>query len=409
MTTFPTDLGRSYLAQAVELAMRGRGRVEPNPMVGCIIVKEGKIIGRGHHAYFGGPHAERAALAQCQGETAGKLTGELAGKLTGATAYVTLEPCCHSGKKTPPCVPALIAAGISRVVVGQVDPNPLVSGRGIEQLRAAGILVDLANDPASLQLLAPFVARVVHRRPYVTIKWAQSADGKIAGAGGQGTRISNARSHRAIHDLRGRCDAILVGIGTALADDPLLTARGVESPRPLTRIVLDSNLRLPANGRLAQNATDGRLVIFCSEKHFEHASRQALDGVKIIPARSASPGRLDLDEVYTAIASMGVTHLLIEPGATLGRAILDRAAPDRAAPDGAAPDRAPCDRAAWDRAWVFQSPKIIGAADAPDAPPFPTNPIASIDLDGDTLTECLNPAGVYGGPFPSADFLLVHG
>src|SRR3954453_17641477 len=157
-----------FMRRALPLAMNGRGRVEPNPMVGCVIVKNGRVIGEGYHAQFGGPHAEPTALANCAESPA------------GATAYVTLEPCCHTNKKTPPCVPRLIEAKIARVVVGTLDPNPEVDGKGVAMLRAAGITVDRATSELEAeckQLIAPFIKRVLHRQPYVTMKWAESSNG----------------------------------------------------------------------------------------------------------------------------------------------------------------------------------------------------------------------------------------
>ncbi len=209
-----------FMRRAIDLATRGRGSVEPNPMVGCVIVREGQVIGEGYHRKFGQPHAEANALEAC---------GE---KAQGATAYASLEPCCHRNKKTPPCAARLIAAKIGRVVAACHDPNPLVSGRGIAQLREAGIEVDEGLlEAEAKQLIAAFFKGMTQGRPYVTLKWAQTADERIAGGGGKKLAISNARSIRAMHELRGRCDAILVGLATVLADDPLLTARGENHPR----------------------------------------------------------------------------------------------------------------------------------------------------------------------------------
>src|SRR3954471_10785311 len=226
--TVTADSDIQMMRRAVRLAMNGRGRVEPNPMVAAVLVKGGRVIGEGFHPHFGGPHAEPTALANCTESP------------EGATAYVTLEPCCHTNKKTPPCVPALIAAKIARVVCGCVDPNPDVNGKGLDQLRAAGIAVDVnvLEDPAK-QLLAPFVARTVYDRPYVTLKWAETADGKVAGPGGERLQISNPRSSRLVRELRARCDAVLVGLNTVLTDDPLLTVRDVPaalSPRRPFRV-----------------------------------------------------------------------------------------------------------------------------------------------------------------------------
>src|SRR5947209_8575501 len=184
---------QSFMRRAIRLAMNGRGRVEPNPMVGCVIVKAGRVIGEGYHQEFGGAHAEPNALANCTESPA------------GATAYVTLEPCCHLNKKTPPCVPRLIEAKLARVVIGCVDPNPEVAGRGARQLQEAGITVDLGVcENEARQLAAPFFARIVQRRPYVTLKWAQTADGKVAGSGGRRLQISNEQSMGIVHNLRAR-------------------------------------------------------------------------------------------------------------------------------------------------------------------------------------------------------------
>src|SRR5947207_1217269 len=200
-----SDFDTQMMRRAVRLAMNGRGRVEPNPMVACVLTRDGRVIGEGFHEQFGGPHAEPTALVSVTESP------------QGATAYVTLEPCCHTNKKTPPCVPALIDAKIARVVCGCVDPNPSVNGQGLDQLRAAGIAVDVnvLEDPAK-QLLAPFIARTVYDRPYVTLKWAESADGKVAGAGGKRVQISNPPATKLVHELRGRCDAIMVGINTVI-------------------------------------------------------------------------------------------------------------------------------------------------------------------------------------------------
>jgi diaminohydroxyphosphoribosylaminopyrimidine deaminase / 5-amino-6-(5-phosphoribosylamino)uracil reductase len=187
MSASGSEFDVKMMRRAIALAMRGRGRVEPNPMVGCVIVRDGRVIGEGFHEQFGGPHAEVNALAACTEST------------EGATAYVTLEPCCHTNKKTPPCTPRVIEAKLGRVVVGSVDPNPDVNGRGLDQLRAAGIQVTQGVlDESAKQLLAPFIARVVYDRPYVTLKWAETADGKVAGAAGQRLNISNERSWRAM-------------------------------------------------------------------------------------------------------------------------------------------------------------------------------------------------------------------
>lgn len=370
---------RQFLDRAIRLAMQGRGKVEPNPMVGCVIVKNDRIIGEGFHQQFGGPHAEPNALAACTESPA------------GANAYVTLEPCCHTNKKTPPCVPLLIEAKMARVIVGCRDPNPNVGGRGLEQLRAAGIEVIDADDVHCKQLLAPFIATTVHHRPYVTLKWAQSADGKVAGPGGRRVQISNAESAQVVHQLRAKSDAILIGIGTARNDNPRLTARGVPGSRPLIRIVLDSDLRLSIDSQLAKSARESRVVLFCSKDAADYSGTRvplATMGVEIQPISSIAPGRLDLHAVLHAIGKMGATHLLVEPGPTLAKTFIEAGASDRL--------------------WTFRSPNSIGDSTAPDAAivPYPTT--AQADIAGDILSEQLNPnSDVFFAGDPSPDIIAV--
>ena len=212
-----------FVQRAIRLAMAGRGYVEPNPMVGCVLARDGVIIGEGIHARVGGPHAEPTALADCRSRGQDP---------AGATAYVTLEPCCHVNKRTPPCAPRLIEAKVARVVIGCVDPNPQVDGKGVAMLRVAGIVVDFASaevQAEAKQLLAPFILATRGVGPYVTLKWAETADGFVAKPGGGRTSISNTRSNRAVHELRSRCDAIVVGVGTAIADDPDTSRRADDS------------------------------------------------------------------------------------------------------------------------------------------------------------------------------------
>jgi diaminohydroxyphosphoribosylaminopyrimidine deaminase/5-amino-6-(5-phosphoribosylamino)uracil reductase len=372
-----------FLRQAMELAARGRGRAEPNPLVGCVIVKNQRVIGQGFHQQFGGPHAEPNALAACDESPA------------GATAYVNLEPCCHTGKKTPPCVPRLIAAGIARVVIGCEDPNPAVRGRGVEQLRAAGIEVTVGVCQAeSKQLNAPFFARQLHGRPYVTVKWAESADGKVAGPGGVRRQISNPSAMSVIHHLRARCDAILIGIGSALADDPLLTARRVQSPRPLLRVILDSSLRLPLTSKLAQTAREHPTLVCHADNSELHDRRDAiaLTGIQTHRLPTTKPGQLDLHDLMTHLAAeCGVTHLLVEGGPTVHASFF-------------AANLA-------DRVWVFRSPMRIDSPTAPSAATLPKMFVTTggASLDSDQLTEYLNPRGpVFFAPEPSADLILAR-
>ncbi len=285
-----------FMQRAIRLAMNGRGRAEPNPMVGCVIVKNDRIIGEGFYEQFGGPHAEPNALASCTESP------------QGATAYVTLEPCCYTAKKTPPCVPKLIEAKIARVVIGCLDPNPPVNGNGVRQLRDAHIQVD--TDPLEVsfkQLIAPFIARTIHSRPYYTAKWAQTADGKIAGPGGKRQQISNAASMRLVHQLRSRCDAIIVGINTVLTDDPQLTSRPGTGPRTPLRFVLDRHLRIPENSRLVQTAREVPLVIgHGPDIPLDKKSRLETLGVKFC----LTPDLQHLHSALINVTHANVTHTL---------------------------------------------------------------------------------------------------
>jgi diaminohydroxyphosphoribosylaminopyrimidine deaminase/5-amino-6-(5-phosphoribosylamino)uracil reductase len=369
----------SWMQHALGLAAKGRGSVEPNPMVGCVIVRDGKIIGEGYHAFFGGPHAEPNALAACIATQ---------NSAPGATAYVTLEPCSHTDKKTPPCVPALIAAKLARVVIGCLDPNPKVAGQGAEQLKAAGIetVVGVLKHHA-MQLNAAYFARTLHHRPYVTLKWAESADGKVAGPGGARRAISNHRTMRVMHALRARCDAILVGIRTAITDDPVLLARLGNPMRQPLRVVLDSQLDLPVNGALAITAHNSPVLVYCSASAYAAKSNKLVllrrQEVEVAPL-AGEANHLELQAVLADLCRRNVTHLLIEPGPNLARAFLHHNLADRL--------------------WVQRSPMRIGDATAPTAERVDYPAIAEVNLDDDVLTEYLNPASdVYFSPDASAD------
>jgi len=381
------EFDQQQVRRAMRLAMNGRGRVEPNPMVGCVIVnRDGRVIGEGYHAQYGEPHAEPAALADCTEPPA------------GGTAYVTLEPCCHTNKQTPPCAPRLIDAQLARVVIGCLDPNPAVNGKGVAMLRAAGIQVDgSVLEGAAKQLIAPFLARVEHQRPYVTLKWAESSNGKVAGPRGRRARISNPLSTRVVHELRSRCDAILVGVNTVIADDPQLTARGVNlvRPLPLVQVVLDTRLRIPHNSRLVEDA--GRLIVLCSRRAYDRTvvddAKELRDrGVEVIPCSTDEAGRLSLPDALDALREWNFTHLLVEPGPTLASSFLRSNL--------------------GDRIWVIRSSNPIEGDDAPSATPIPPSlaRTGETSLAGDTLTEYLNPASpVFFAPEPSADFVLASG
>jgi diaminohydroxyphosphoribosylaminopyrimidine deaminase/5-amino-6-(5-phosphoribosylamino)uracil reductase len=374
-----------HLRSAVRLAQSARGRAEPNPLVGCVIVKDDRVIGQGCHERYGQPHAEPNALAACREPPA------------GATAYVTLEPCSHTNKQTPPCAPRLIAAGVARVVYGCLDPNPDVNGNGVALLRQAGIAVDGPVDEAGCkQLIAPFIARTVLGRPYVTMKWAQTADGKVAGPMGRRLKITGDLADRAVHALRGRCDAIAVGTNTVLADDPLLTARGVADARPLLRVVLSNTLKLPLTSRLVVSAREQSVIVFCATSTADAAPQAVAAlvarGVEVVTLPTRDAGRFSFADVLTHLHARRVTHLLIEPGPTLARHLLPRGQVDRI--------------------WVFRARHALNDPGGYDAPALPADYVMTGDvaLGDDVLSEYLNPtSAAFFAAAPSADLVLTRG
>jgi diaminohydroxyphosphoribosylaminopyrimidine deaminase/5-amino-6-(5-phosphoribosylamino)uracil reductase len=296
-----------FMQLALTLGRRGQGRTWPNPAVGAVVVKDGVIVGRGWTQPGGRPHAEPVALARA---------GEAA---RGATLYVTLEPCSHVGK-SPPCADAIIAAGIARVVSAIEDPNPEVAGQGHARLRAAGITVDIGLGAAeAAHDHAGHFRRVRDRRPYVILKLAVSSDDKIAAAGHKPVAISGEAAKARVHLLRAQCDAILVGIGTVLADDPLLTCRlpGMEARSPV-RVVLDRALRIPGTSRLVHSARETPLWVMTSNlSEAPAAMKLGAAGAQVIrlATTTAPPPGLDLLAVLHALAEKGITRLLVEGGA----------------------------------------------------------------------------------------------
>lgn len=335
----PGDL--HHLRRAIALADHGWGRVSPNPLVGCVIVREGEVVGEGWHAEYGGPHAEVHAL---------RAAGERA---RGATAYVSLEPCSHWGK-TPPCTGALIDAGVRRVVFGGFDPNPKARG-GAEVLRAAGIEVLGGVEEAAVrdQNAAFFHAHspAGAERPFVALKLALSLDARVADAGGRSVWITGEEARAEVHRLRAGYDAVAVGVGTALADDPLLTVRGAVEPRvPPVRTVFDRALRLPVDGRLVRSARQVPVWAVCAPGA-PGERRRALEeaGVRVVAAAG-------LAAQLAALREAGVRSMLVEGGAVLASALL-------------AAD-------AVDRMELFYAPVLIGPAGAAPFGGIPSPPLA---------------------------------
>jgi diaminohydroxyphosphoribosylaminopyrimidine deaminase/5-amino-6-(5-phosphoribosylamino)uracil reductase len=298
------------MQRALRLARRGWGQTAPNPMVGAVVVSGGAVAGEGYHARYGEPHAEVVALAQAGPRS------------RGSTVYVTLEPCAHHGR-TPPCADALIAAGVARVVVATRDPNPVAAG-GIERLTAAGIAVDVGvEECAARELNAPFFHAFSSRRPWVTLKLALSLDGAIADARGRSRWITGDEARRAVHRLRAGQDAVAVGIGTALADDPSLTVRYANAPRvPPARVVFDRAARLPLDSALARTARALPTIVVAETPDPTRA--QALEDAGVTVLRVAG-----LEDALERLRDRDVRSLLVEGGARLAGALLERAMVDR--------------------------------------------------------------------------------
>ena len=293
-----------YMSVAIELAKKGYGYTAPNPVVGAVIVKDGCIIGQGYHEKYGEPHAERNALASCSQSP------------EGATIYVTLEPCCHHGKQ-PPCTDAIIEAGISRVVTGSGDPNPLVGGKGIRILKDHGIQVTEHVLKEECDGLNPvFFHYIQTGRPYVILKYAMTADGKIATRTGASRWITGEEARRRVHQDRHRCAAIMVGVGTVLTDDPLLTCR-MEGGRNPLRLVCDTHLRTPLTAQVVKTAGEiPTCLATCVTQEGRLAPYRDL-GVQILPLPQGADGRVDLAALVTLLGKMGVDSVLAEGGAQL--------------------------------------------------------------------------------------------
>lgn len=311
------------MAAALVLARRGLGQVAPNPAVGCVLVSpDGNVVGRGWTQPGGRPHAETEAL------------GRAGAAARGATAYVTLEPCDHHGR-TPPCSRALIEAGIARVVVAALDPDPRVAGGGIKTLEAAGISVTFGVlQEEALALNAGFFTRLAEGRPLFTLKAASSLDGRIAAPSGDSQWITGAAARARGHLLRAQHDAVLIGIGTALADDPALTCRlpGLADRSPV-RIVADSAARLPLSGKLAATARDVRTVVFATEGRAdpEAVARLSDAGVEVVVGPADRSGGVDLDLMAGELGAEGLTRVLVEGGGALAAGLLRAGLIDRLA------------------------------------------------------------------------------
>jgi len=358
MTSSAAD-DQSHMRAALALARRGLGTTWPNPSVGCVIVRDGRVVGRGTTAPGGRPHAEAVALA---------MAGDRA---KGATAYVTLEPCCHWGR-SPPCTDALIAAGIARAVIGATDPDSRVNGQGLAKLRDAGIAVETGLlEAEALETLIGFNHRITLGRPMVTLKLASTLDGRIATHSGESQWITGTPARRLAHAMRGRHDAVMVGVGTVLADNPELTCRipGFR-PTPVVRIVADSHLRTPLTSRLLSTA--GEIPTWFLLREGTNLAREEAFtdiGAKLIKIRGSSAG-VDLTAAMTALGTAGLTRILVEGGGQLAAALL----------------RADLvDRIAW-----FHAPSVMGGDGWPAVQAFGTKTLEQMPR---FRRDCITPVG----------------
>ena len=304
-----------WMKRALRLAVKGRGRTSPNPLVGAVLIKRGNVVGEGYHAKLGEAHAEIVALRQARE------------KARGAVLYLNLEPCTHYGK-TPPCVPQVIKAGVKRVVIGVEDPNPLVNGRGINALREAGLSVNVGVlEKECKRINEAFCKYILRKEPFVVLKVAATLDGKIATRNGDSKWVSGEASRRFVHRLRDQVDGVLVGIGTVLRDDPLLTARIKEGRDPY-RIVLDSQLKIPEGAKVFESAPSKVILVTTESAPRDKIERLEKRGARVLIVDSRE-GRVDLRSCLCNLGEMGVTSLLVEGGSQINGSFLDEGLIDK--------------------------------------------------------------------------------
>ena len=342
-------MDEKYMAEAIAIAQYAVGRTSPNPMVGAVVVRDGRVVGQGWHRQAGTSHAEIHALRQA---------GELAHR---ATLYVTLEPCSHHGR-TGPCTEAVIAAGIKKVIVAMTDPNPLVAGKGLAQLRDAGIeVIEGVMAAESAKMNEVFIKWISTKKPFIVLKSAMSLDGKIAAHTGHSQWITGSKAREVVHQLRDRYDGILVGIGTVLADNPSLTTRlEIPGKNPL-RIVVDSKARIPLD---AQVITDGLPTVIAVTTQAPQDKLDSLRacGITIITTE-AKQGRVDLKQLFNILGEQGITSILVEGGASINASVIEENL---------------VDKIKW-----FIAPKIIGGENAPG----PVSGIGVADVNQAALFE----------------------
>ncbi|MRR33734.1 bifunctional diaminohydroxyphosphoribosylaminopyrimidine deaminase/5-amino-6-(5-phosphoribosylamino)uracil reductase RibD [bacterium] len=324
------DVRANMMRRALSLARKGVGKTSPNPAVGCVVVQAGEVVGEGWHRKAGTPHAEIHALRRA------------AERARGADIYVTLEPCSHHGR-TPPCADALIAAGVARVFIGMQDPNPLVSGKGMAALRAAGIRVECGLLERECRLLnEPFIKHVTSGLPFVILKSAMTLDGRTATASGDSKWVTSEKSRKYVHKLRAMVDAVMVGVGTVVADDPQLTCRmGVRGRDPL-RVIVDSRMRIPLDSALLSMASPAKTVIATITEDPARAAELEARGAEIVLCKEEG-GKVDLADLLARLGSRGIQSILLEGGRELAGTALRKGLVDKFL--------------------FFYAPKLLGGAD----------------------------------------------
>ncbi len=322
-----------YMQRAIELAKMGMGYTSPNPMVGCVVVKDDEIISEGYHERYGEYHAERNALMRCRQDTA------------GAQLYVTLEPCCHHGK-TPPCTDIIIEKGIAEVYIGSLDPNPLVDGGGIKVLKEHGIKVKSGICKKECdELNEVFFHYIKSGMPFVALKYAMTLDGKIACANGDSKWITseNARAH--VHKLRKQYTGIMVGIGTVLKDDPMLNCRIEKGVDPV-RIICDSHLRIPPDSQIVKSAKNIKTYVFATDERMENLKKaKQLEAKKVNVVWQTARDRVDLDDALRYLGKEGIDSILVEGGSTLNSSLIEQGL--------------------IQKVYAYIAPKIVGGKNAP--------------------------------------------
>lgn len=328
-----------FMKKALSLAVKGKGRTSPNPMVGAVVVKAGKIIAADYHRKAGTPHAEALVL-----QKAGKLAN-------GATLYINLEPCCHTEKRTPPCTRSIIQAGIKKVIVAMIDPNPKVSGLGMKELKKAGILTESGiMEKEAIKLNEVFVKYITKKEPFVILKIAQSLDGKIATATGESQWITGETARKHVHKLRNEVDAVLVGIGTVKKDDPSLDCRIRGGKNPY-RIIVDGRLQIPLNAKVLKY-NDGKTIIAAFKQipdaqcppHIDNKINRLMNmGIKVLTVKNAD-GKVDFKDLMKQLGRLNITSVMIEGGSSINASALSSGIVDKV--------------------MLFTAPKIIGGIDS---------------------------------------------